>query len=99
MGSGSWSTDVYDAAKRYRRATGTSAFAYHDSLRCAYDLHHLLESLQKYGPTFFRTETANHTNKKMIWSRFAPFPKFLTRLSRLVRLRIYRIGNDTDPTS
>lgn len=31
MGSGSWSTDVYDAAKRYRRATGTSAFAYHDS--------------------------------------------------------------------
>ncbi|WP_432827095.1 hypothetical protein [Dactylosporangium sp. CA-092794] len=31
MGSGSWSTDVYDAADRYRRATGTSAFAYSDS--------------------------------------------------------------------
>lgn len=31
MGSGSWSTDVYDAAKRYRRATGASAFAYSDS--------------------------------------------------------------------
>ncbi|MEV6926123.1 hypothetical protein AB0M46_16720 [Dactylosporangium sp. NPDC051485] len=31
MGSGSWSTDVYDAADRYRRTTGTSAFAYSDS--------------------------------------------------------------------
>jgi hypothetical protein len=31
MGSGTWSTDVYDAADRYRRATGTSAFSYSDS--------------------------------------------------------------------
>ncbi|GAA3278301.1 hypothetical protein Dvina_13140 [Dactylosporangium vinaceum] len=31
MGSGAWSTDVYDAADRYRRATGKSAFAYSDS--------------------------------------------------------------------
>jgi hypothetical protein len=31
MGSGTWSTDVYDAADRYRRATGKSAFAYSDS--------------------------------------------------------------------
>ncbi|KXK60816.1 hypothetical protein AWW66_16960 [Micromonospora rosaria] len=31
MGSGVWSTDVYDAAKRYRRATGKSAFSYSDS--------------------------------------------------------------------
>ncbi|MBX7269905.1 hypothetical protein KIF24_30365 [Micromonospora sp. Llam7] len=31
MGSGMWSTDVYDAADRYRRATGTSAFSYSDS--------------------------------------------------------------------
>ncbi|GIJ27955.1 hypothetical protein Vqi01_31170 [Micromonospora qiuiae] len=31
MGSGIWSTDVYDAADRYRRATGTSAFSYSDS--------------------------------------------------------------------
>ncbi|HEX7746438.1 MAG TPA: hypothetical protein VF462_14395 [Micromonosporaceae bacterium] len=30
MGSGIWSTDVYDAASRYRAATGTSAFAYSD---------------------------------------------------------------------
>jgi hypothetical protein len=31
MGSGKWSTDVYDAADRYRRTTGASAFAYSDS--------------------------------------------------------------------
>ena len=31
MGSGRWSTDVYDAAARYRAATGASAFAYSDS--------------------------------------------------------------------
>jgi hypothetical protein len=30
MGSGRWSTDVYDAAARVRAATGTSAFAYSD---------------------------------------------------------------------
>jgi hypothetical protein len=31
MGSGRWSTDVYDAAARYRAATGSSAFAHSDS--------------------------------------------------------------------
>ncbi|MBU2666447.1 hypothetical protein KOI35_23355 [Actinoplanes bogorensis] len=31
MGSGRWSTDVYTAADNYRRATGTSAFAYSDN--------------------------------------------------------------------
>lgn len=31
MGSGRWTTDVYDAAARYRAATGTSAFAYSDT--------------------------------------------------------------------
>lgn len=30
MGSGTWSTDVYDAATRYRRKTGASAFSYSD---------------------------------------------------------------------
>jgi hypothetical protein len=30
MGSGNWSTNVYDAAARYRAATGASAFAYSD---------------------------------------------------------------------
>src|SRR5262249_16376976 len=31
MGSGRWSTDVYDAATRMRAATGASAFGYSDS--------------------------------------------------------------------
>jgi hypothetical protein len=31
MGSGRWSTDVYDAAARFRATTGASAFAYSDS--------------------------------------------------------------------
>ena len=31
MGSGRWSTDVYDAAARFRAASGASAFAYSDS--------------------------------------------------------------------
>src|SRR5260221_2144263 len=31
MGSGRWSTDVYDAAVRYRAATRTGAFAYTDT--------------------------------------------------------------------
>lgn len=31
MGSGRWSTNVYDAAARYRAATGASAFGYSDS--------------------------------------------------------------------
>jgi hypothetical protein len=31
MGSGLWSTDVYDAAARFRAATGTSAFAHSDN--------------------------------------------------------------------
>ncbi|MEU5881560.1 hypothetical protein [Spirillospora sp. NPDC047279] len=31
MGSGHWSTDVYDAAASYRAASGASAFAYSDS--------------------------------------------------------------------
>jgi hypothetical protein len=33
MGSGSWSTNVYDAAARYRAAAGTGAFAYSDHVR------------------------------------------------------------------
>lgn len=33
MGSGSWSTNVYDAAERYRAAAGTDAFAYSDNVK------------------------------------------------------------------
>jgi hypothetical protein len=32
MGSGNWSTNVYDAAARYRAASGTGAFAYSDGV-------------------------------------------------------------------
>jgi hypothetical protein len=35
MGSGSWSTSVYDAAASYRRHTGASTFAYSDRARSA----------------------------------------------------------------
>ncbi|SNT45280.1 hypothetical protein SAMN05421812_106220 [Asanoa hainanensis] len=41
MGSGVWSTDVYDAADRYRRSNGHSAFAYSDS--GARTVHHKLD--------------------------------------------------------
>ncbi|MGY0236810.1 hypothetical protein [Longispora urticae] len=41
MGSGRWDTNVYDAAKSYRAATGTSAFAYSDS--GARDVHPTLD--------------------------------------------------------
>ncbi|MEV6524461.1 hypothetical protein AB0M43_21115 [Longispora sp. NPDC051575] len=43
MGSGRWDTNVYDAAKSYRAATGTSAFAYSDS--GARDAHPTLDPL------------------------------------------------------
>ncbi|SEO51272.1 hypothetical protein [Actinacidiphila rubida] len=33
MGSGRWSSNVYDAAARYRAASGTDAFAYNDHVR------------------------------------------------------------------
>jgi hypothetical protein len=33
MGSGSWDTGVYDAAAKYRAATGASAFGYSDTVR------------------------------------------------------------------
>jgi hypothetical protein len=35
MGSGRWSTDVYEVASRFRAASGTSAFAYSDSGACS----------------------------------------------------------------
>lgn len=41
MGSGRWSTDVYQAAERYRAAQGRSAFAYSDS--GARSVHPLLD--------------------------------------------------------
>jgi hypothetical protein len=53
MGSGSWSTNVYDAAARYRATTGSSAFGYDDRIRSssprgAWKAH---PSLDPYGLT------------------------------------------------
>jgi hypothetical protein len=44
MGSGKWSTDVYDAAARMRKATGKSAFAYSDS-----GAHRVHDDLNPFG--------------------------------------------------
>jgi hypothetical protein len=46
MGSGTWSTNVYDAAARYRAATGASAFAHSDG--GATSVH---EDLDPFGVT------------------------------------------------
>ena len=46
MGSGLWSADVYDAASRFRAATGASAFAYSDS-----GARHVHPALDPYGVT------------------------------------------------
>ena len=56
MGSGRWSTDVYDAAARFRAATGTSAFAYSDG--GATRTH---PSLDPYGVSFRESrDSAEH---------------------------------------
>ena len=46
MGSGRWSTDVYDAAARFRAATGASAFAYSDG-----GAAHVHPALDPFGVT------------------------------------------------
>ncbi|WP_052398287.1 hypothetical protein [Streptomyces sp. NRRL F-5123] len=53
MGSGRWSTDVYDAAERYRAASGTGAFAYSDSVRrrAPRDMWRPHQSLDPHGLT------------------------------------------------
>ncbi|WP_405578248.1 hypothetical protein [Streptomyces sp. NBC_01190] len=53
MGSGNWSTNVYDAAARYRAAAGTDAFAYSDRVtrsapRGSWRAH---QTLDPYGLT------------------------------------------------
>jgi hypothetical protein len=55
MGSGRWSTDVYDAAARMRRTTGTSAFAYSDS--GARKVH---DRLNPFGVTRESRDNAEH---------------------------------------
>jgi hypothetical protein len=63
MGSGSWSTHVYDAAERYRSAAGASAFAYSDRVkysapRSSWTAH---PSLDPYGLTLRESrDSAEH---------------------------------------
>ena len=53
MGSGRWSTNVYDAAERYRAASGTGAFAYSDHVRSSAPRHtwRAHQSLDPHGLT------------------------------------------------
>jgi hypothetical protein len=55
MGSGRWSTNVYDAAARFRAATGASAFAYSDG--GATTVHQLLDPC---GVTRESRDSAEH---------------------------------------
>jgi hypothetical protein len=55
MGSGRWSTNVYDAAARFRAATGASAFAYSDG--GATTVHRLLDPC---GVTRESRDSAEH---------------------------------------
>jgi hypothetical protein len=56
MGSGRWSTNVYDAAARFRAATGTSAFAYSDG-----GAAHVHPALDPHGVTMRESrDSAEH---------------------------------------
>jgi hypothetical protein len=56
MGSGRWSTNVYDAAARFRATTGASAFAHSDS-----GATHVHPSLDPYGvPVRESRDSAEH---------------------------------------
>jgi hypothetical protein len=68
MGSGYWSTNVYDAAERYRAAAGTGAFAYSDrvtsSARGNWRAH---QSLDPHGLTVRESrDSAEHPNSLAI---------------------------------
>ena len=69
MGSGRWSSNVYDAAERYRAASGTDAFAYSDhvmssSPRTGWNAH---PSLDPRGLTLRESrDSAEHPNSLAI---------------------------------
>ena len=99
MGSGRWSTNVYDAAASYRAATGTSAFAYSDSgARKAHD------ALNPLGVTKRESrDSAEHPQSTPIAVLFdvtgsmGTVPRVLqTKLPQLLGL-LTRKGYATDP--
>ena len=99
MGSGIWSTDVYDAARTYRAATGASAFAYSDS--GARKVH---KSLDPKGVTFRESrDSAEHPRSTAIAVLFdvtgsmRDVPRVLqTKLPELFGL-LLRKGYVSDP--
>ncbi|MFI6183909.1 hypothetical protein ACIA8R_50830 [Nonomuraea sp. NPDC051191] len=98
MGSGIWSTNVYDSAARYRAATGSSAFAYSDG--GARQVH---PDLDPFGVTRESRDSAEHPDSLAIAVLFdvtgsmRAVPRGLqTRLPDLLGL-LLRKGYATDP--
>ncbi|MGW2159674.1 hypothetical protein [Nonomuraea sp. NPDC001699] len=98
MGSGIWSTNVYDSAARYRAATGSSAFAYSDG--GARQVH---PDLDPCGVTRESRDSAEHPDSLAIAVLFdvtgsmRAVPRGLqTRLPDLLGL-LLRKGYATDP--
>jgi hypothetical protein len=99
MGSGRWSADVYDAAARFRAASGTSAFAHSDS--GATEVH---PALDPYGVMYRESrDSAEHPRSVAIAVLFdvtgsmGSVPRTLqAKLPQLLGL-LLRKGYATDP--
>ncbi|MFI7424169.1 hypothetical protein [Nonomuraea sp. NPDC049684] len=98
MGSGIWSTNVYDSAARYRAATGSSAFAYSDG-----GARRVHPDLDPFGVTRESRDSAEHPDSLAIAVLFdvtgsmRAVPRALqTRLPDLLGL-LLRKGYATDP--
>ncbi|MFF0869298.1 hypothetical protein ACFYUV_46595 [Nonomuraea sp. NPDC003560] len=98
MGSGIWSTNVYDSAARYRAATGSSAFAYSDG-----GARRVHPDLDPFGVTRESRDSAEHPDSLAIAVLFdvtgsmRAVPRTLqTRLPDLLGL-LLRKGYATDP--
>ncbi|NUT09407.1 MAG: hypothetical protein HOQ38_02945 [Nonomuraea sp.] len=98
MGSGIWSTNVYDSAARYRAATGSSAFAYSDS-----GARRVHPDLDPFKATRESRDSAEHPDSLAIAVLFdvtgsmGTVPRTLqTRLPDLLGL-LLRKGYATDP--
>ncbi|GGT35359.1 hypothetical protein ACFFV7_39295 [Nonomuraea spiralis] len=98
MGSGIWSTNVYDSAARYRAATGASAFAYNDG-----GARRVHPDLDPFGVTRESRDSAEHPDSLAVAVLFdvtgsmRSVPRALqTRLPDLLGL-LLRKGYATDP--
>ncbi|RSM98776.1 hypothetical protein DMB42_44345 [Nonomuraea sp. WAC 01424] len=98
MGSGIWSTNVYDSAARYRAANGASAFAYSDG-----GARRVHPDLDPFGVTRESRDSAEHPDSLAVAVLFdvtgsmRSVPRALqTRLPDLLGL-LLRKGYATDP--